>query len=126
MPQNLWSVQFTDPCIIELENSLQQGPIIREDNGRPIRRLEEELVGSFGSFMVYIRADEHPPPHFHVKYNGQENSFNILDGSPLYPDGELKRYFRNIQRWFLKNKQTLIDAWNRNRPSDCPVGKINI
>lgn len=25
--------------------------------------------------------------------------------------------------WWTKNKQTLIETWDRLRPTDCPVGK---
>jgi len=117
--------EFNDSCIEDLESCLDQGPII-EFNGRELRQLLEEEIDRIGKLKVIIYSSEHPPPHFHVKYDGEENSFSISACSPLYPNGGLKQYFRNIKKWHSNNRTNLISAWNRLRPSDCPVGPIEI
>lgn len=76
-----------------------------------------------GAMAIHIYSDEHPPPHFHVKYGSEENSFRIDDGTPLYAKG-LNKYFKSILRWHQKHKPDLISYWNSTRPSDCPVGPI--
>ena len=72
--------------------------------------------------VVYVLADEHPPPHFHVKYNGESNSFSLADGTPMHPSNGLKPFFKNISKWYKINKKAVIESWNKNRPDNCPVG----
>jgi hypothetical protein len=117
-----WQFELKDQSINELEESLTKGPII-EFQGNEVYMLNENLICTIKPLKIYIYASEHPPPHFHVKYNGEENSFSILDGSPLYPNNGLNSYFRNIKNWFKKNQKKLITEWNRLRPTDCPIGK---
>lgn len=123
-----WSIPFYSDSLHDLEHDMERGYIIelaeeRED-GRELVYLEKAAVGKAGGLKVEIYSNEHPPPHFHVKYNGQENSFRIDDGSPLYPNGELKKWFKNIKKWHSKNKKKMIDSWNEMRPAECPVGPI--
>jgi hypothetical protein len=94
------------------------------DDGSELVYFQKALVGASGGLKMYIYANEHPPPHFHVEFSGEENSFRIDNAEPLYPDNGLKRWFKNIRKWHKEHKQELIDAWNRMRPEDCPVGKI--
>lgn len=121
--------EFTDECIKELGDSLDSGPILRlkeeVDGVHEEVWIEKQLVSHFGAFSVHIYADEHPPPHFHIKYNGDSNSFEIESGDPLHPNNGLSRYFKNVKKWHCKHKKTLIEAWNSSRPSDCVVGPIN-
>ena len=123
-----WAIEFSSPCVADLVECLNDGPIeqlAEEGDGKhEVRFIQKGLFTRFNGFNIYIYADEHPPPHFHVTYNGENNSFAITDASPLHPNGQLSRYFKNIKKWHVKNKAGLIDAWNGSRPSDCPVGKI--
>jgi hypothetical protein len=72
------------------------------------------------SLKIEIFANEHPPPHFRVKYAGETANYRIRDCEQL--NGGLRRHYRVIRDWHSKNKPALIDAWNNFRPSDCPVG----
>ena len=85
-----------------------------------------EFFVSFGNrFKVEIYANEHPPPHFHVKYKNEENSFRISDARPLHAGG-LNRHFRNIKKWHALYRTRLVEVWNSTRPAECPVGKISV
>lgn len=124
----IWKIEFQSKSLLKLEKEMSTGYIIelqeeRED-GCEFVHFEKAKVGTMGNLKMYIYADEHPPPHFHVIYNGQGNSFRIDDASPLYPDGNLKKWFKNIKKWHKNNKGELIIVWNKMRPSDCPVGTI--
>ena len=61
----------------QLADSLSQGSILNQQGQR---LLEEANVGRFGGFKVDIFADEHPPPHFRVSYQGESASYRITDG----------------------------------------------
>ena len=124
----VWKIEFTSPSLADLEKSMQSGYIIElaeeRADGREYVALEKAAFSCLGGLRMHIYADEHPPPHFHVTYNGEENSFRIDDASPLYPNGDLKKWFKNIKKWHKENKDELVLAWNRMRPEDCPVGVI--
>jgi len=113
-----WEVEVSGPEVAELEESLNQGPII-DDQGR--RFLVEREVDRIGDLKIIVYSDEHPPPHFLVKCSEGSRRFEIRDCSPLDEKG-LEKYLRNIRQWHKKNKQLLVKTWNESRPSDCPVG----
>jgi len=123
-----WEVEFTDDSLVDLGQSLDSGPIIElaEESGKPgdIVRIRKKLVAQSGGLNIHIYANEHPPPHFHVKYGEEENSFRIDTAEPLYPDNGLRDYFKNIKKWHKNNRVKIVAAWNHSRPSDCPAGKI--
>jgi hypothetical protein len=98
--------------------SLDQGPIMN-DSGQ--RLLTEKQVERIGSLKIEVFSDEHPPPHFRVIYNGETANYAIADCSQL--NGGLRKFRRNIVQWHADNKQVLIDAWNKSRPTGCPVGE---
>lgn len=114
----IWEIQVSGHEVAELEDSLNQGPIV-DDQGR--RLLLERKVDQIGDLKIIVYSDEHPPPHFLVKCSEGSCRFEIADCSPLDNKG-LEKYFRNIRQWHKKNKQLLINTWNNARPSDCPVG----
>lgn len=125
----MWKIEFNSETLHLLEMEMRRGYIVElkeeRDDGRELVYIEKAAVGGFGSLRMHIYADEHPPPHFHVKYGNEENSFRIDDASPIYSNGGLKKWFKTIKKWHKENKPELIAAWNSMRPSDCPVGLIN-
>src|SRR6266480_4565863 len=82
------------------------------------------MVDRVNGLRIVIWADEHPPPHFHVVYQGQDASFSILDCARLPGVLGLERYESTIFRWWFENRDRLIESWNSLRPTGCPVGPI--
>jgi hypothetical protein len=115
-------IPIDDPELIgELRTSFFHGPMLDEDG---TRGLIEASVGSVGALAVVIKVREHPPPHFHVQYQGEDASFAITTCERLPGVRGLETYEYNIRKWWKKNKPKLIEKWNTTRPSDCPVGPI--
>lgn len=86
--------------------------------------LEDAQVARFNGLKVEVFSNEHPPPHFRVKYQSESNNFTICECEPLN-GGSLRKYFGNIKKWWNdEGKELLIKAWNERRPSDCPVGRV--
>jgi hypothetical protein len=113
-----------DPALVrELEKSLNMGPML--NTGGP-RMLNEEQVARFEGLSIQTQADEHTPPHFHVRGGGANVSFAIDDGRRLKGAKGLERYDRNIEKWWRDNRCELILTWNRLRPADCPVGTVPV
>jgi hypothetical protein len=85
-----------------------------------------DTVARVNGLSIRIFADEHPPPHFHVSYQGQEASFSILDCSRLRGAKGLERYEGRIRDWWRENQSALVEKWNALRPTDCPVGVVRL
>ena len=83
---------WTLPVPIELADSLER--LLDDATSHDI----EFLVGFGNGFKVEIFANEHPPPHFHVTYKNDENTFRISDAAPMHAEG-LNRHFRHIRKW---------------------------
>jgi hypothetical protein len=114
-----WIVGFQDQTAVgQLKDSLSAAE--RRD-ARPAGDALERLVDRFGALRIEVFAREHPPPHFRVICGGESANYRIADCHQL--NGGLRREYRIVREWHAQNKDKLIDAWNRHRPSDCPVGE---
>jgi hypothetical protein len=80
----------------------------------------EFLVDRFAGLKIEIFAREHPPPHFRVICGDETANYRIDDCAQI--NGGLRRHHKAVREWHRENRARLIDAWNRHRPSDCPVG----
>lgn len=81
-----------------------------------------QLVARVNGIRIEIYANEHAPPHFHVRSPNVDASFAIVDCRKLAGDvspGDL----RKIRYWHKHAKPLLIERWNSTRPTDCVVGK---
>jgi hypothetical protein len=96
---------------------------IQIDHDGTLRFIRQQ-VGAVNGLKIHIFANEHPPPHFHIKTPTIEATFDILDCKLLtgYVAGRDRRL---IQYWHTRAKPKLIQTWNELRPSDCPVGPID-
>ena len=83
----------------------------------------KELVARTSGLTIHVYADEHPPPHFHVRGSDLDVSFSILDGEVT--EGRIDgRRRRLVAWWYERSRPLLIETWNRTRPGNCPVGPI--
>lgn len=118
------SIPISQYLTDELQESLWQGPML-DDEGR--RLLNEEEVDRITNKMVAtINANEHPPPHFHVTYSGEDASFDISTGRRLPRIRGLERFDKNIHKWWKTHHCELISIWNGTRPTDCQVGPVAV
>jgi hypothetical protein len=118
-----WVVDIDDALADELSESMRQGPVLEIKDGKPMRMLTEETVARTEGLKVEIFANEHPPPHFRVKYQGSTANFKIAKCECINGSGQIMRFEKNVRHWWGNNKTILIETWNRLRPSDCPVGE---
>ena len=119
----LAEVAVPQELVDELEESFYQGRMLNE---RGTRSLNEELVARINKMSIVIQADEHPPPHFHVKFAGENASFSITDGCRLPNIKGLEKYDHNIRKWWKQHYCKLIEVWNATRPSGCQVGPVPV
>lgn len=118
-----WKIEL-EPSIVEsLAESIRQGPAITTDDDGSRGMLLELTIGQINGVKVEIFADEHPPPHFRVLYQGSSANFTIRDCKMISGSGEVLHHKKKIRNWWKDNKQIIINSWNERRPTDCPVGE---
>lgn len=77
--------------------------------------ITKELVGQVHGLKLYIYADDHPPPHFHLRGSGLDASFAIDDCRCLR--GKLPpRQYALIKWWHQRSRPLLVAAWRRLSP----------
>jgi hypothetical protein len=105
-----------------LERFLQECEVI-EHEGETQLIFKRARVGQIGGLKIEIYANEHAPPHFHVKSNDIDAVFSISDCRLLKGTVSSKDE-RLIKYWHAGAKSKLVEMWNRMRPANCPVGQI--
>lgn len=74
-------------------------------------------VDRVNGLRVIIRPNDHPPPHFHVRGQDFDASFDIESGALRI--GQINPTdFQKIKWWHKRAKGKLLDIWNRTRPPD--------
>ena len=92
-----------------------------EPDGTKLLLYERVLVDRIDGLKIYIYANEHSPPHFHVRAADLDAVFTLNDCSLIR--GTVNRKTRDlIEFYHARAKEKLIDVWNRTRPTDCIVG----
>lgn len=125
-----WEVAVPDHLVLKLSDMVESGYIIElaEETGADGDRwyVQKAEVGRDGGLVIHIYANEHPPPHFHVRFAGEENSFTLDSCEPLHPNRHLQKHFKTIKRWHSRHRAELVEAWNSSRPASCPVGPVTL
>lgn len=113
------------PIIKGLRDSIDSGMIAEiKPDGKHLYYFEKALVDRVDGLKVVIYAKEHPPPHFHVYFRGDEAIFALDDGRLLKCSGSARKIVKNVDLYYKNNRAKLIKFWNDFRPADCSVGPV--
>ena len=79
-------------------------------------------ISRFLGIVIYIRYNEHNPPHFHAVYGKHQASFSIRDLTLL--DGKLPpRVVSLVLEWAFIHREDLMMDWNLAQ-NKAPLNKI--
>ena len=79
-------------------------------------------ISRFYGIVISMYYDEHNPPHFHARYEGDQAAIEILSLQIL--EGKLPpRVLGLIVEWAFQHQPELMDNWNTAR-SGRPPRKI--
>lgn len=81
------------------------------------------IISEFEGIEICLYFDDHLPPHFHAKYNGDEALVDIENGCVLkgaLPSNKLKL----VLAWGELHKSELQENWNKTKNLQLPE-KIN-
>ena len=63
--------------------------------------------------------DDHPPPHFHVRHNEDDDEFSIEDMT-IIEDDLSSRDRRLVHEWASARQAELWEAWRRAERDEHP------
>jgi hypothetical protein len=79
-------------------------------------------ISRFLGIIITMYYNDHPPPHFHVRYNQQKAIIDIQNLSML--EGKLTpRVFGLVIEWAAIHQAELLANWQRAREQN-PLEKI--
>ena len=80
--------------------------------------VRKHLVDTYDGLSIYVYANDHLPPHFHIRSAGLNVRFRLSDCSPLSGDEEMGRSDLRRVRWWFENggREQLQATWARTRP----------
>jgi hypothetical protein len=79
-------------------------------------------ISRFFGIVVFMNYNDHPPPHFHVRYAEQKAIVGIE--SPTLLEGELSpRALGLVMEWAAAHRQELLEDWNLARQQQ-PLKRI--
>ena len=83
---------------------------------RTLRLACVPRLSEFYGIVIYMYWVDHPPPHFHALYSGDEAIISIEDGSIIA--GSIPRTaHRLVREWAEIHRSELRDNWERaSRP----------
>jgi len=69
-------------------------------------------ISRFFGIVVAMYYDDHPPPHFHVRYGGHKAILEIETGTVLF--GDLPpRALGMVVEWAAAHREELEEDWTR-------------
>jgi hypothetical protein len=69
-------------------------------------------ISRFYGLVIYMYAQDHPPPHFHAAYGDEVAQIDIRTGEVL--EGHLpRRALRLVQDWAELHRQELLENFAR-------------
>ena len=79
-------------------------------------------ISRFFGIIIAMFYNDHPPPHFHVRYGSQRAVIGIEDLSLF--DGDLSpRVLGLVVEWAALHRGELLDNWNQAR-SQLPLSRV--
>jgi hypothetical protein len=71
-------------------------------------------ISRFFGITIYMYHDDHNPPHFHARYNGEEVQISLLDLAVV--EGRVSRRALNLViDWAELHRDELALNWQRAR-----------
>ena len=68
-------------------------------------------ISRFFGVIIAMYYKDHPPPHFHAKYEGQTGVFTIADLKLV--EGNLpKRVISLVLEWAFEHRESLMEDWD--------------
>ena len=79
-------------------------------------------ISTFFGIMIRMYYEDHPPPHFHAEYQGQQGKFGF-DGTMTVGSIRSRTALRLIREWAELHRPELEANWE-NAVAKLPLDRI--
>ncbi|MGI8803821.1 MAG: DUF4160 domain-containing protein [Solirubrobacteraceae bacterium] len=76
-------------------------------------------ISEFYGIVIEMYFADHPPPHFHARYAGEEATIVIATGQ-LLAGAIPSRAVRLVREWLDEHRSELMANWDRARDHEAP------
>lgn len=118
LAEALASAQTLEQAAQVLQDLMNSGVSVWTDGSLYMIKGRVEAINGLA---IYVNANDHNPPHFHVMGGGLNARFRISDGTPLKDKdgGQLDSTDgRLIEKWFKEGGKDKVTAeWGRLHPT---------
>jgi hypothetical protein len=80
------------------------------------------IISTFFGIVVRMFYEDHPPPHFHAEYQGQQGKFGF-DGTMIVGNIRSRTALRLIREWAELHRGELHANWERAK-AKTPLDRI--
>jgi hypothetical protein len=70
------------------------------------------MIATFYGIVIYMYWSDHPPPHLHAIYGGEEATVSILTGE-IVAGSLSRRTLRLVREWIELRRPALLENWRR-------------
>jgi hypothetical protein len=70
------------------------------------------MISTFYGIVIYMYWADHPPPHVHAIYGGEEAIVSILTGE-IVAGSLSRRTLRLVREWIDLRRAALLENWRR-------------
>lgn len=71
-------------------------------------------IGEFYGIVIEMDFVDHPPPHFHARYSGEE-SLIVIETGEVFAGSLPDRALRLVRDWLDEHRAELVANWDRAR-----------
>lgn len=69
-------------------------------------------ISEFYEIVIEMFFADHPPPHFHARYSGEE-ALIVIETGEVYSGALPGRALRLIREWLGEHREELMANWDR-------------
>ena len=101
---------LTGPTLPLLTASLAAGRLLRHDRSVP-------RISQFYGIVIEMYFSDHPPPHFHARYSGDE-ALIVIETGEVFAGALSARGLRLVREWLESHRAELMANWDLARAGE--------
>jgi hypothetical protein len=71
-------------------------------------------ISEFYGIVIEMYFTDHPPPHFHARYSGDE-ALIVIETGEVFAGSLPGRALRLVREWLEEHRAELVANWDRAR-----------
>jgi hypothetical protein len=87
-------------------------PVCRSASGNSDTIVGLPSISEFYGIVIEMYFADHPPPHFHARYSGDE-ALIVIETGEVFAGSLPGRALRLVREWLDEHRAELVANWDR-------------